>query len=232
MEGHLARLNASIEAMREYFPEFHLSGLPLGTGPVAVWKGKVWPVQSAEKLEELLDDIYHGRAVQMQAGGVIEHLPDCAGTHCHHEWMEKLVNPFVTFKLEVQYGGGEAHPRAYVRDPAVPLFKRQKHHMSDGALCAYPPWQGVWNWQTDTVVHFMSHATEWLVKWLVWEQARVWPGAEMEHDRGFLLREVKPSQECYCGSGKPYQLCHRPEDETHARHEVEEVINKRLQVVR
>lgn len=55
--------------MREYFREFSLSGLSLGTGPVAVWIGWVQPIQSSERLEALLDDIHHGRPVVMQARG-------------------------------------------------------------------------------------------------------------------------------------------------------------------
>lgn len=212
MSAAYSRLDASIAAMREYFPDFSLTGLPLGTGPVAVWKGRVRPFRSAERMEEVLDDIYHERAVMMRAGGSIEHRPDCAAAHCHHDWMEKLSNPFVDFKLEIHYAGRESHPRAFIRDPAVPFFKRQKHHLSDGALCAYPPWQGVWQWERDTVVNFMSHVVEWLVKWMVWEQACIWIGPEMGHDRNFLLREIRPDQECHCGSGKQYRLCHRPED--------------------
>lgn len=211
------RLDASIEAMREYFPKFSLAGLPLGTGPVAVWKGKVQPIQSTDWLEELLDDIYHERPVLMRAGGQIEHRPDCNVRHCHHDWMDKLPNPFVKYRLKVKYSGDAAHPRAYVRDPVVPFLRRRKHHLSDGALCAYPPWQGVWQWKRDTVVEFMAHATEWLVKWTVWEQTSVWIGPEMGHERGLLLREIGSKQECHCGSGKQYQDCHRPEDDALVR---------------
>src|SRR5438105_14269946 len=114
MSAATSRLEASIEAMRDYFPEFSLSGSPIGTGPLAVWKGKVQPLRSAEHLEEILDDIYHGRPVMMCAGGVITHRPDCTAEHCRHDWMESVTAPFVEYKLEVRYGGGEAHPMAYV----------------------------------------------------------------------------------------------------------------------
>jgi hypothetical protein len=203
--------------MRLYFPEFSLSGLPLGTGPVAVWKGRLRPIIDEECLEEILDDIYHGRPVMMRAGGIIEHRPECAAEHCRHGWMDKVSAPFPEYKLEVQYGGGSTHPKAYVRDPVVPFFKREKHHYKDGALCSYPPWQGVWQWERDTVVTFMSHVAEWLVKWTVWEQAGVWLGLEMGHDLGSLLREIQPGQECHCGSGKQYQHCHRQDDAAQAR---------------
>lgn len=213
MSAETSRLEASIEAMRAYFPEFSLSGSPIGTGPVAVWKGWVQPLQSAEDVEKVLDDIYHERPVMMRAGGVVEHRPDCLIEHCRHGWMERVTTPSVKYKLEVQYDGGKAHPRAYVRSPAVPFFERRKHHFNDGALCAYPPWLGLWQWQRDTVVNFMSHAVEWLVKWTVWRQAGVWLGPEMGHEPCFLLREIRPDQECHCGSGNQYGLCHRPGDQ-------------------
>lgn len=214
MGAETSRLEASIEAMREYFPEFSLSGSPLGTGPVAVWKGKVRPLCITEYLEEILDDIYHGRPVMMRAGGVISHRPDCTADHCRHEWMERVIDPFVEYKLEVRYGGHESHPTAFVRDPVVPFFKREKHHYRDGSLCAYPAWYDMWRWDRDTVLGFMTHVVEWLVKWTVWSQADIWLGPEKGHDPSLLLREISPEKQCHCRSGKPYGMCHRPEDES------------------
>jgi hypothetical protein len=216
VRGTSSRLEASIEAMREYFPQFSLSGLPIGTGPTAVWKGWVQPIRSTDHLEELLDDLMHERPVIMKAGGIIEHDPDCAAEHCRHEWMEKVSNPVVEYELEVQYDGGETHPSAYVRDPVVPYFKRRKHHYNDGSLCAYPSWFDTWRWDRDTVAEFMSHAIEWLVKWTVWEQTSVWLGPEKDHNPGQLLREIHPEQQCHCRSGSKYGLCCRPKDEAYA----------------
>jgi hypothetical protein len=228
VDADTSRLEASIEAMREYFPEFSISGSPIGTGPVAVWKGKVRPLPTAEHLEEILDDLCHGRSVVMLAGGVIAHNPDCVIEHCRHGWMERVTNPSVEYKIEVQYGGGEAHPTAYVRDPVVPHSKRKKHHYLDGSLCAYPAWFDVWRWDRDTVVDFMAHAAEWLVKWTVWGQASVWLGPEKGHDRHLLLREISPDQQCHCRSGKSYGACHRPEDESYVFRSIEEIIRRRV----
>lgn len=213
IDERASRLDASIKAMAEYFPDFSLSGSPIGTGPEAVWKGTVQPIRGTENLIELLDDLYHERPVMMWAGGIIDHRPDCAAEHCRHEWMMKVSNPFADYKLEVRYGGGEAHPRAYVRHPVVPLLERRKHHFEDGALCAYPAWHDVWRWDRDTVVNFMSHVVEWLVKWMVWKQSRVWLGAEKGHAPSMLLREIRPDRQCHCNSGKQYGVCHRSIDQ-------------------
>ena len=221
MSAVTPRLEASIEAMREYFSEFSLSGSPIGTGPVAVWKGKMQPLRGAKHLEEILDDIYHGRPVMMCADGVIAHRLDCAAKHCRHDWIRRVTNPFVEYKIEVHYGGGKAHPTAYVRDPAVPLLKRQKHHFDDGSLCAYPAWFDVWRWDRDTVVEFMAHVAEWLVKWMVWEQASIWLGQEKDHAPDLLLREIRPDLQCHCRSGKEYGRCHRSLDEESVMRSIE-----------
>jgi hypothetical protein len=228
MSADTSRLEASIEAMREYFPEFSLSGSPIGTGPVAVWKGWVQPLQSSEVLEKVLDDIHHERPVMMRAGGIVEHRSDCFTRHCHHDWMERVTNPFIKYKLEVQYGGGEAHPMAFVRAPVPLPSKERKHHFDNGSLCAYPAWQDVWRWDRDTVVGFMSHAVEWLVKWTVWEQADIWLGTEKGHTPGLLLREIHPDQQCHCRSGRKYGLCHRVADESSVMRSIEEIIQRRL----
>lgn len=230
MGADTSRLEASIEAMREYFPEFSLSGSPIGTGPVAVWKGRLRPLPTRDHLEEILDDLYHGRPVVMLAGGVISHNEDCVVEHCRHDWMERVTDLSVEYKLEVQYGGGEAHPLAFVRDPVVPLFKRKKHHYLDGSLCAFPAWFDVWRWDKNTVADFMSHVAEWLVKWTVWEQAGVWLGDERGHNPNQLLREIRPDQQCHCRSGKPYGLCHRPGDLAYFMRGVGEMLTRRVEI--
>lgn len=227
MIGTTSRLEASIESMGKYFPQFSLAGLPLGTGPTAVWKGWVQPIRSTDHLEEMLDDLFHQRPVVMKAGGIIEHDPNCTAEHCRHEWMENVSNPFVEYKLEVQYAGGDVHPSAYVRDPVVPSYKWWKHHYDDGSLCAYPSWLDTWRSDRDTVVQFMLHVSEWLVKWTVWEQANVWLGPEQDHNPGVLLREIRPEQQCHCRSGKKYGLCCRSKDEAFVMRRIKEIISQR-----
>jgi hypothetical protein len=204
-------MDASIEEMRAYYPQFSLSGLPMGTGPVAVWRGHVQPIQTRSNLEYLLDDLSQDRPVEIFPGGRVEHFSDCRSSHVEHQWMEAITNPDVSFKIEVQYEGDSRHPRAYVLQPDLPP-SAWKHRLG-GSICAYAPWERVWHWQKHTVVDFMDHVLIWLIKSIVWLQAHVWIGDERQHHAEYLLRQIDPRAQCWCGSGKQYGNCHRLGDQ-------------------
>ena len=198
--------------MRIFYPQLSLSGLPIGTGRVAVWKGAVQPIQTLSHLEYLLDDLACDRSVQVLPGGGVEHLNQCRAVHVEHQWMEEITNPFVRFTLRVEYGGGAIHPRAYVIEPDYPNLK-WRHRFSDGAICPYAPWEKVWLWDKHTVVDFMDSVVIWLIKSIVWFQAHVWTGAERSHDADYLLGRIEHKAPCWCGSGKHYAHCHRFRDQ-------------------
>ncbi|HYX72866.1 MAG TPA: SEC-C domain-containing protein [Nitrososphaera sp.] len=207
------RLKASIEGMRDYYPAFSLKVVPTEIGEVAIWKGRVRPIQTTDGLEQLLDDIHHERPFYILPGGEVLHHPKCVEIHVNHKWAEKLTNPQAVYELEIRYSGGQRHPRAFMRDPVLPERKRP-HTFGDGAICPYAPWQQVWWWEDHTVVDYMGHALGWLIKWTVWSQTEIWIGPEMRHDPRFLLRSVGPNKQCWCGSGKKYKKCCRVHDET------------------
>jgi hypothetical protein len=209
-------LAASVKGMRDYYPAFPLSFKDANEGRQAVWTGRVQPIRTMERLEDLLDDIHCERPFYVLPGGEVLHHPECAEEHTHHGWAEKLTNPHAVYELEVRYGGGRRHPKVYVRDPAIPEGKR-RHMFGDGSICPYAPWQPIWQWEEHTVVDYMGHALGWLIKWMVWDQADIWIGPEMEHDPRFLLRTIGPNKPCWCGSGAKYKKCHRSTDEDSAR---------------
>jgi hypothetical protein len=126
--------------------------------------------------------------------------------------MEGITDPCMPFKLEVKYGGDSAHPQAFILEPPLPRSK-WKHLFGDGAICPYPPWERVWSWTHHSVVDFMDHVLIWLIKSIVWLQARVWIGKERRHETEYLLATIEPRAQCWCGSGKQYQDCHQPKDE-------------------
>jgi hypothetical protein len=216
MSDDSSRLEASIEGMRSYYPVFSLSVIETAAGRQAIWAGRVQPIRTTDRLEDLLDDIHHERPFYILPGGEVLHHPACASSHTHHGWTEKLTNPFAVYELEVRYGGGRRHPKAYVRDPVLPEDNRP-HTFGDGSICPYAPWQPIWLWEEHTVVDYMGHVLGWLIKWTLWNQARVWIGPEMDHDSRFLLRTIGPNKPCWCGSGKKYKKCHKTTDEDKAR---------------
>ena len=200
--------------MDDYYSSFALEVVDLPKGRMAIWTGEVQPLRTDELLFELLDDIDNDRPVYLPGGGLVIHHPHClVWKHARREWMRKITEPFITYRLRVKYSGGPAHPRAYVVKPFLWPFKNGqfnwKHNLEDGAICGYAPHQNVWDSKQHTVVHFMSHALIWLVRWTVWDQAGVWLGAEEPHDFYHLLRAIKPEDPCHCASGKNYGDCHR-----------------------
>lgn len=214
--GNSPRLEASIDGMRSYYPAFSFSVVESATQSQGIWTGKVQPIRTTDKLEELLDDIHHERPFYILPDGDVLHHPRCVASHTHHGWAERLANPHIVYELEVRYGGGMQHPRAYVLAPVFPKEKR-RHMFGDGSICPYAPWQQIWRWEEHTVVDYMAHALSWLIKWTVWEQSSIWIGSEMSHDPRSLLRAIGPNKPCWCGSGKKYKKCHRSTDEDNAR---------------
>ena len=211
MNQSALRLDASIKDMRLYYPQFSLSGLPIGTGPIAVWRGYVQPIEPCSEVVYLLDDLSQDRPVEILSGGTVRHCNGCCANHEEHDWMEEITNPHLGFELEIQYRGDATHPRAYVLQPDLPP-SAWKHRLG-GAICAYAPWERVWQWQKQTVVDFMDHVLIWLIKAIVWLQAHVWIGDERSHSAEYLLQQIEPTAQCWCGSGKQYKSCHRPADQ-------------------
>jgi hypothetical protein len=205
------RMNESVRAMKNYYPAFSVGGRPIGTGAEAVWQGWIQPVCSLEDLELLLADLAQNRPVRVLPGGELIHHPQCLRKHQQIPQLENLRKPDQAFKIKITYGGGSRHPRAFVIDPAIPP-KERKHKFADGAICSYPPWQDVWNWQTHTVAEFADQAAIWLVKWNVWQQTGIWLGDEMRHEPAFLFLNIKSEEQCWCASGQQYAECHRKSD--------------------
>ncbi len=224
MEFFSERLSESVAEMKANYPTFSVGVYPLGTSADAIWEGWIQPIRSLEDLEFLLADLAQNRAVRILPGGEIIHHPNCRRTHQNLAWIKKLKKPDRAFKIKITYGGGKRHPRAFVIDPNIPPEER-KHMFGDGAICAYPPWQGVWDWQLNTVADFADQAAIWLVKWNVWQQTGVWLGDEMRHENTFLFFNIKETAQCWCGSGECYGECHRESD---ARKAFLDLFRKRL----
>src|ERR1044071_8034874 len=166
MRNSSSRLEQSVVAMQEYFPNFSLRILEQSSGEEGRWRGRVQPIQTTDHLEELLDDIATERPFYIQQGGIVFHHPNCRANHQNHNWAEKITKPFITFEIEVKYWGGMKHPKAFIISPSIPAHKK-RHMNSDDSICAYASWKDAWNWRRDTVVEFMGQILGWLIKWMV-----------------------------------------------------------------
>lgn len=197
--------------MKANYPTFSVGGRPIGTGAEALWQGWIQPIRCLGNLEFLLADLAQNRKVRILPGGEIVHHPNCQRKHQELPWIKKLKKPDRAFKIKITYGGGSRHPRAYIIYPVIPPEERE-HMFGDGAICAYPPWQGVWDWQINTVADFTDQTAIWLVKWNVWQQTEAWLGDEMRHEKAFLLFNIKVTDQCWCSSGRQYGVCHRISD--------------------
>lgn len=210
------RLATGIEAMKEFFPDFSLSFQQNDSKCQAMWLGWVQPIQSADGLIELLDDIHQERPVHVMPGGEIRHKSSCIAIHQQYEWMNRLQGLRVSYELKVLYSGGRAHPKAFVRNLRIPPHG-SNHIFQDGSICAYAPWQNVWRWNDDTVVEYLGQVLVWLIKWTIWCQAKVWIGTEVSHYPSELLQSIDRNDECWCGSGKRYKKCHLANDFNRSR---------------
>lgn len=207
-----SRLDCSVQAMAEVYPQFAFQELTSQKGTAGVWRGRVRPIKTAESLSELLDDLHHDREVYV-VGDEVRHLPSCPAQHCRHDWMDRLGDIANTFDLEIRYDGGQGLPRAWVMAPAIPPAKRQ-HMWSDNAVCAFLASDRVWVWHKDTVAQFVPHILIWLVKWTVFDRTGQWIGAQHGSTPQYHLRYIRPKDPCWCGSGKSYRKCCRKKDLT------------------
>ncbi|HWR35407.1 MAG TPA: SEC-C domain-containing protein [Clostridia bacterium] len=204
------RLQKSIEQMKRYYPQFPYSEYSAGMAVCAVWRGSVQPITPREDMEHILDDIAHERTVRI-VGGNIGHHPNCSVAHCRHDWMDSVTDISQSFELEVRWDGTARHPACWVLSPAIPPEKR-RHMWADGSLCVFYASEGVWDHRENDVVDFMDHVPIWLAKWQVFNRTGVWIGREHYGDPRYHINTIKPSQQCWCRSGRKYVKCHMRED--------------------
>jgi hypothetical protein len=204
-----ARLAKSRNAMMP-FSEFSYEEVPGQRGPVGIWTGRVRPFQAVDGLRLLLDDLAHDRPVFCQ-GSQLHHLDTCAHSHCGHGLPPNPAQLIQDFDVRIIWGGDEALPRAFIASPLIPQEKKM-HMWSDGAVCAFLASDRVWTWHTDTISDFVPHVLIWLAKWMVYNQTNVWIGSEHGNTPQYHLEHVHPKAPCWCGRGRQYRKCHRPND--------------------
>jgi hypothetical protein len=210
-----SRLEKSIEEMAEFCPNltYEPATPPDGGGR---WTGVIQPVQGVDELIELLDDIHHNRALRCGKDGELRHLSPCAATHCRHPWMNHIGDLRVPFTVMIHYSGLRDHPRCWILSPQIPPDQR-RHFWNDGSICPFLASESIWTWDRHTVADFVPHISVWLVTWLIFSRTGDWIVGEHAATPEYHLAVVKPSDQCWCRSGRKYRKCHMRTDQAAAR---------------
>lgn len=176
------------------------------------WAGLITPVKSTERLLDLLDDLHHNKPVYMAAGAELRHLPACERSHCVHPWTAR-VRPedlLRTFEARITYSGGHDDPRCWISG----IDQTNGRHMwNDGSICPFLSSSTTWDWRVDTVADFAGHVSVFLVSWAVFQTTGIWLVGEHQNSGTYHLSILKPSDQCWCRSGKKYRKCHMQFDQ-------------------
>lgn len=221
MSSYLRRLDASIIAMANRYPTLTLISDGSDASSVAAWEGWLQPISSLRDFDLIINDLHYNRPILLTEDGEIRHNPQCKEPHDKPSIRKYLKRPNRNFKLRIEYAGGSRHPRAFMLDPVL-VRRPGDHTFGDGASCAYPAWEDVWEWQRDTVADFIDHILVWLVKWNVFDATggAIWLGPQKDHDPILLAATINPDAQCWCGHGKNYNICHRRADLLRAESEI------------
>lgn len=197
-----------IESMRRCYPSLAL--ISSGDTGSVVWEGWLQPIRSADQLDALLEDLDNDRPVNIVRGELYElrHDQDCRIIHGEHRLKSKIKASIRLFKVRVEDFGDKRVPRARVLEPRIPTNER-RHNIGTDGICGFAPWEHPWDPDVSQIVDFVDQSLIWLFKQTVYSQSKHWLGSETPHDTEFLLKTIKPTEPCYCGSGRNYADCHR-----------------------
>ena len=204
------RLDKSVGDMAAFCPNF--SYAPDISGVGGSWTGTIAPLASLDRLNDLLDDLHHRRAVFTVANATLRHLPGCTTDHCEHEWMNRVRSDELRreFTTRVYYSGTHEDPRCWVEG----IDQTNGRHMwTDGSICPFMSSTAAWDWRTDTIADFLGHVSIWLVSWMVFQQTGIWIVGEHGNTPGYHLAHIRPSELCWCRSGRKYRKCHLQQDQ-------------------
>lgn len=197
-----------LDSIRKSYPALELLSAAGELDSSLVWEGWLQPIQSCTDLSPILDDIENDRAVIISKDGEVLHDPQCQYAHSEHRLLSKLSSPNRLFKIRVEDFCSNQQPYARLLEPEV-LTENRRHILGTNGICAFEPWTFPWDANSSSIVEFVDQCVLWLIKWSVFSQTNEWIGSETPHDAKFLFETILPNQNCHCGSGKRYGMCHR-----------------------
>lgn len=195
---------------------------------VRVWEGDIQPLpDDPHEARCILADLEQDCKVLVDVGGTLRHDPSCTRPHQELPAAVQFQSHYgQRFSLRAEHWAPPAHPKVYSLRPCLgpELYFTQKHVNLDGSLCPYTATDGEWTGRQDTLSMYLRRGVSiFLAKHLFWAWTReadangIWPGKSGPHGevQAILLALSRPSvAQCRCGSGHPYQNCHRSFDET------------------
>jgi hypothetical protein len=194
--------------MRQSYPSLRVISSE-DTGSL-IWEGWLQPIRSTQELDALLSDFDNDRPVEIERGEhyEIRHDRECLIVHAERRLKSKIKEPIRLFKVRIEDFGDKRVPQARVLEPLIRAEER-RHNFGPDGICGFAPWKHPWNPDVSQIVDLVDHWLIWLFKQTVYSQSKHWLGSEMPHSTEYLLKTIKPTDPCHCGSGTNYADCHR-----------------------
>jgi hypothetical protein len=124
------------------------------------------------------------------------------------------IRQHALFLVGVSLAGAFVRSWAFWADPiARPVWIGPRHtNFTDGSICAFEPSDGTWVFG-DPLVELLDIYSVWALRHLHLEMVGRWPGPQAVHRPYERLLEIRPDEQCGCGSpGQTYALCCQPRD--------------------
>ncbi len=153
----------------------------------AVWRGTLWPVPVPDELALVLADLACDRAVDVQPGGRVAHLPWCDAAHYVPRGI-RLGDWRAPFDLEIVDCGAPGLPHVRCVNVNFSAYPDHPHTFPDGSLCPMHP-SAPLPVGGARIEAFLDAVAIYLVKHVLWERTRkplvpgsgLWIGSAFDH---------------------------------------------------
>ncbi len=210
--------------MGRWFPEWEYYEADRDHELALIWEGELQPLpQQPDSAMKILADLAAERLILVDRGGLLKHDGACKAGHELPPALQGRTDYGISFRLQVHHRAPPAHPKVYAIRPLLgaELFQTQGHVNGDGSLCPLFVPDGEWDGHRDTLAKYLRRGVSVLLaKHLFWlwtgsAGKGQWPGRRGPHGREEAARQslrLPPTAQCWCGSGKSHEACHREED--------------------
>jgi hypothetical protein len=204
------------------FPQFKM-GERVNATRHRYWRGYLQPFEGLESVDVIAAHLKSQSPLSVdESGKLLPSLSNLLPIEVDPTW--DLDRRFL---VEIVYQEPPAVPVIFCLNPTIDRRAFPTHpHLSTGrhpawvqpglgpenALCVFAPHDDVWSWETGTAREVIEFTAIWLGAHAWWEASgkREWLLTGAPHDFRSLLREVRPSDQCQCGSGMSFGSCCRP----------------------